>query len=44
MKGDNITQIEEGFRQVFQNAFTLNIGQKEIIKMKNKGVITYMHL
>ena len=40
MKGDNITQIEEGFRQVFQNAFTLNIGQKEIIKMKNNGVIT----
>lgn len=40
MKEDNITQIKEGFRQVFENAFTLNIGQKEIIKMKNNGVIT----
>ncbi len=40
MKGDNITEIKEGLRQVFQNAFTLSIGQKEIIKMKNNGVIT----
>jgi len=40
MKGDNITEIKEGLKQVFQNAFTLSIGQKEIIKMKNNGVIT----
>lgn len=37
---DDISTIREGLKQVFQNKFTLNIGQKEIIKMKNEGVLT----
>lgn len=36
----NTSTIREGLKQVFQNKFTLSIGQKEIIKMKNEGVLT----
>lgn len=39
-QGEDLSKIKEGLRQVFENNFTLNIGQKEIIKMKNNGVIT----
>lgn len=39
-KGENVTHIKEGLKQVFENKFNINIGQKEIIKMKNNGVIT----
>ena len=36
----NISLIPSDLKQVFENKFTLNIGQKEIVKMKNNGVIT----
>lgn len=39
-KDENITYIKEGLKQVFENKFNINIGQKEIIKMKNSGIIT----
>lgn len=39
-QGENISQIKEGMKQVFDHNFTINVGQKEIIKMKNAGVIT----
>lgn len=39
-QGDDIAHIPVGMRQVFENKFTVNIGQKEIIKMKNGGAIT----
>lgn len=40
MENDNLSNISEGLRQVFENKFTINIGLKEIIKMKNNGAIT----
>lgn len=39
-KDCDITKISEGLQQVFQNNFTLNIGKKEIVKMKNDNVLT----
>lgn len=36
----DISEIKEGLKQVFEHHFTINIGQKEIIKMKNSEVIT----
>lgn len=35
----NIANIKPGLRQVFKSPFTLNIGQRELIKFKNNGVI-----
>lgn len=40
LENDDISTIREGFRQVFENKFTINIGLKEIIKMRNNGAIT----
>lgn len=35
-----LSEIEPGWKQVFEAPFTLSVGQKEIIKMKNSEVIT----
>lgn len=40
MEGDSLSKIKEGYKQIFENKFTINIGLKEIIKMKNNGTIT----
>lgn len=40
MENDSLSKIKEGYNQVFENKFTINIGLKEIIKMKNNGTIT----
>lgn len=40
MENENILKVNDSFRQVFENKFTINIGLKEIIKMKNNGAIT----
>lgn len=39
-QGEDISQIREGLKQIFDHNFTINVGQKEIIKMKNADVIT----
>lgn len=39
-QGENISQIKEGLKQVFDHNFSMNVGQREIIKMKNADVIT----
>lgn len=39
-KDDTISSITEDLEQVFENKFTINIGQKEIVKMRNNGAIT----
>lgn len=39
-KDESIASIQAGWKQVFETAFTLSVGQKEIIKMKNINVIT----
>ena len=39
-KGESLSQIGEDLKQVFDHDFTLNVGQREIIKMKNADVIT----
>lgn len=39
-KGANLALIEPGLTQVFEYQSSLNVGQKEIIKMKNSKVIT----
>jgi len=39
-KGESFSQIKEGLKQVFNHNFTINVGQREIIKMKNAEVIT----
>lgn len=35
-----MSTISPGLRQIFESPFTINVGQKEIIKMKSIGVIT----
>lgn len=39
-EGFNISLIRDEHKQVFENKFNINIGQKEIVKMKSNGVIT----
>lgn len=39
-KGEIVTAIPSGWKQVFASPFTLSVGQKEIVKMKNAGTIT----
>lgn len=38
--GNDYLKIESDYKQTFQNKFTLNIGQKEIVKMKHNDIIT----
>lgn len=37
---EGIFCIKDDLKQIFKNKFTINIGQKEIIKMKNSEIIT----
>lgn len=39
-KEDAIINIPAGWKQVFHTKFTLSVGQKEIVKMRNEGTIT----
>ena len=39
-QGENLSQIKEGLKQVFDHNFSINVGHREIIKMKNADVIT----
>lgn len=39
-KDDDYLKIEPGYNQIFKNEFTIMIGQRQIIKMKNSGTIT----
>lgn len=40
LKENEVKVIPSGLKQTFENKFTLNIGEKEIIKMKANNVIT----
>lgn len=39
-KESNYLEIEPGYKQIFKNEFTIMIGQRQIIRMKNAGMIT----
>ena len=39
-KGEDISRIKEELKQVFDHDFILNVGQREIVKMRNANTIT----
>ena len=39
-QGEDLSKIKEELKQVFDHDFVLNVGQREIIKMRNANVIT----